>query len=820
MRKRVGACMRRVAAWALLWLSLFSLSGCTHSDDPNTILCNHDKNSYYCEIISEILPSYTVLTEQGSFSAFSFLNEGHKAAEAFDTQAIPAVEKGIARHWYPHYLSTVVIAVDRDQTNARIEGWSDLSTAEDVVGYPDNYQDNRLLMGAIAYGLEGDGFTLKKTLDLLKTLHTERRLALGMFDAPIVICYDHQAAALIKSGRNIQTVIPGEGTLTYQKGLLSNTELPFTGDVESMLLSAGFRLLDGRCDGTLYPAEAAYGNAAAVLDYVHLNTVFKDVENVFRRNVLHTRLYSSANGREHQFFALIYMVLVVIWTAAMFRRATHKNVRRAAPIAGIILLGWITVRLIKYQIGDALALNRYMWYSFYLFQLALPLVLLWLAWAIDKPDERTKTPQWLRAMTAINGTLMMLVLTNDLHNWIFRLDLANPNWASEYGYGFVFFFVTAAWIVPLIMAIVILVVKSRQAPRKRGFVLPFAFCALLILYGMGYITRVPIAWDSDYTMVVGLFALLFMEVCMRSGMVPVNTKYERLFTHSPLNMQIIDHTETAALSSAAAIQVDHGLLCSALASYPLPAEQDENTLLFAANITGGYALWQEDISSLNRLHAQIGESVRKRTMANAVLAEEEKIRRALDEETANIQLMKQLEQEIAGHIIRLSAMIDGLDTADDQPKETVRIALLLCYVKRRCNLFFRAQETKALPPDEWTSYIDELADMADYSGIKILVTSAIEAPVPVRQATLFYDFFYTVLDWASKKECPTMLAHLGTEGKTVFMRLLPSCDARSFALSTELSTAIQSAGGIFSTKDLDDAVGIRLVFPKGGEHTD
>ncbi|MGI5848523.1 MAG: hypothetical protein ACOX8Q_00395, partial [Christensenellales bacterium] len=493
MRKRACNCIWRALVWAMLCLVFLSLSGCARSNAQNTIICNNNKNSSYPEIISKILPSYTVITEQSSRTAFSFLNAGNEVA-AFDAQAIPALENGIAGYWYPHYLATVVIAVDRDKTDAWIESWSDLSATDDIIAYSDLYPDNHLLIGAIAYGLEGDGFTLKKVADLLEALHSKNRLALNTFDVPIVICYDYQAAALIKSGRNMQVIIPSEGTLTYQKGLLSGAELAFTDDIEPLLLSSGFRLPDGRCDDRLYPAHAEYKNAAAVIDYDHFNTVLQDSSRVFRRSVLHTRLYTSADTREHQFFVLVYMVLVIIWTASVFRRAMQKDVQRVALVTGIILLGWIIVRLIKYQVEGAELLNRYLWYGFYLFQLALPLVLLWLAWAIDKPDGRSSFPKWMRAMAAVNGTLMALVFTNDLHNWVFRLDLTNPNWASEYKYGIGFFLVTAAWVIPLITAIIMLIVKSRQTPRTSGFVFPLVFCTLLILYGMGYITRVPIAW--------------------------------------------------------------------------------------------------------------------------------------------------------------------------------------------------------------------------------------------------------------------------------------------------------------------------------------
>ena len=107
----------------------------------------------------------------------------------------------------------------------------------------------------------------------------------------IVICYDFLAAALIKDGRNMEIVVPCEGTFSYERGLLSNTELFFYGNVDSLLVSAGFRLTDGRCDNALYPDTAAYETAARVLDYERFNTICLDGDRVYRRDVFNTRLY-------------------------------------------------------------------------------------------------------------------------------------------------------------------------------------------------------------------------------------------------------------------------------------------------------------------------------------------------------------------------------------------------------------------------------------------------------------------------------------------------------------------------------------------------
>ncbi|MDL2294830.1 hypothetical protein LJC60_09435 [Ruminococcaceae bacterium OttesenSCG-928-D13] len=772
--------------------------------------CTDAEYTPYPSALAQILPSCSI--EQGPDLVFTYLKKG-AATEALAIQAASAIENGAAAHWYPQYLATVVIAVDRGQTDAQIESWSDLPAAGVTVGY--NEWD--ALAAAIAYGLEGEAFTLGRATDLLAKLYAEGHLLKNTFDVPIAICFDYQAAAMIKAGRDIEIIVPSEGTLTYTKGILSGVEMPFAGDAESVLLAAGLRLPDGRCDASLYPGAAAYEKAGTVKDYAYFNTVCQDVNRILRRSVFRTRLYSSADQREHQYFVMLYAIIVILWTASFIRRAMQKGVRRAALFTGVILLGWIVVRLIKYQLTEANLFNRMLWYAFYLFQLSLPLVLLWLAWAIDRQDEQVDFPVWLRVLSACNAALVVLVFTNDWHNLVFRLDLSSPNWSRNYSYGPGYYVVLAACVLPLLAALAMLVVKSGRNPRKKGFVFPLAFCVLLILYGCGYVMRIPIAWESDFTMVVGLFTLLFVEACFRTRLIPVNTKYTTLFTHSPLSMQIFDDAGRLALTASSAMQTDGEWLARALAAHPLPVERDENTLLFASPIAGGTALWQEDITALNRLQRETRESVRKLAAANAVLAEEEKIRRALDEEKAKAQLMAQLEAEIAVYSAQLADMMEELLEAEGEPEQVLQVALLLCCIKRRCNLFFRQQETDAFPADELTVYIDELAEIAGYGEGRVLVTSEITSDLPVRVATLFYDFFYAAIAWAARQKCPHLLVHLGPEGDAITMRLLPSADAHSFVLDAKLEASIIEMGGTWALKDLDDAVGISLSFPKGGE---
>ena len=239
-------------------------------------------------------------------------------------------------------------------------------------------------------------------------------------------------------------------------------------------------------------------------------------------------------------------------------------------------------------------------------------------------------------------------------------------------------------------------------------------------------------------------------------------------------------------------------------------------MLFANPIPGGYAIWQEDVSKFYKLHREIKESTQMLTEANTMLAQEEKFKRLINEEHAKKQLMEQLEAEIAENIEKLSIMIEELPDCKNYSKETARIALLLGYIKRRCNLFFREKETNTIDIDELMIYMNELSEIVKYSSVQIATVNEIKGDIEIRCATLFYDFFYGVSDLAVQADCPYIIQDIEEKEERLIMRLLPSEDIGGFILEPRLMRAIATEKGKIITKDLEDTIGISISFPKGG----
>ncbi len=783
-----------ISITSLIILILFS--GCGRELENNSIFINSEDYSSYSKVVEKILPSYNIIKSENK--PYYILNDGN-AAEAFDTQAIGALETGIAEYWYPHYLATVIIAVDRDQTDAEISHWKDLLAIKEDIGFfysPGNIQ---MVTSAMSYGLEGEKYSLTRAKEMLASLHEDKRLKINSFTSPVIICYDYQAVNLIEKGRNLEIIIPKEGTYTYIKGLLSKEELNFK---------------------SLYPSEGKYIFAARVGDYKHFAQVSQKVTSVFERDVLNSKKFMSIDNREHLNLALIYIIFVTIWVASVLRRSLQKGISYAAFFTGVILNSWTLVRLIKYQLEPFTLLNRYLWYSFYIFQLSLPLVILWMAWAIDKQDRETLPPKWWQKMAILIGFLILFVFTNDIHGFVFNLDLSKTDWSTNYTYGFGYYIILFVCMMNIFAAFVLLFKKSIRNPRRKRFLFPLIIFILFGIYNYKYIVRDPFIYKTDLTIITGIFTMLMLESCIRTGLIPVNTKYIQLFKASPLKMQIIDNNRRVVLASAVAEEFSIDILYKTIASSPVPVLQEDESLLFAKPIPGGYALWNEDVSKIQELQREIQKTSEKLTNANLMLAEEEKIKRRINEKNAKKQLMDQLETEIAEYIKKLSTMIEELPNSENSSMESVRIALLLCYIKRRCSLFFQEKEYKRMDGQELTAYIEELSELAKYSNVQIATVNHLKKNIPIRYAILFYDFSYILADIAIRRDFSSNIQYLGIKDDLISMSFLTSNDLQEQKLESRFIKAIRRENGQIIIKKIEDNMSISISFPKGGSTND
>ena len=799
--------------WSYLLLMCLLLTGCSAAASGGHLISAAEGSGAYSEALLPFLPGYAL--QDGEDTLYAEMSRG-SAVACLDVQAIPAMARGVGRYWYPHVSATVVLAVDRTRTDAVITGWNSLRESGIPVGMSSfSVVRNMLAMGALSYGLNRKEPAKGDALDFLEQLCQNGGFELDGSDAPILICLDYEAAAWNRNGGNYEIIVPVEGTLSYRMGLLSDVPLTLEPGLDEALLSAGLPLAGGERPAD-FPDDYRSARTLGEEDYDRFLAITGDSSRDLRRLVFHTRLYTTADLREHILSALLIVAAILLWKGTVSHRMIRRDVRRMVDTLGWLMVGWLLLRLFKYQLLSEGTLCRMCWYGYYLFQLALPVALLYLTEILDREEgeKRLLRPLWPPLVVYVLSVL--LVMTNGLHQLVFRFT-PGGNWVSDYHYGPGYWIVMVFSLLFLVSALWNLLRKGHRSSNRRGRILPLLFCGGLLVYLAAYIKRVPLAWESDLTVNICILSVLFFEAVLHAGLIPVNIQYQYLFTSAPISLTLLDEDGRTVLSSPGTRPISRSIWKRLHTDIQQPLLRDRDTQFHAVPIRGGMAVWQEDLSQINRLRREIQDVQTRLEAANALLREEGEVKKRLLAAQTNQALFEQLDQDMERRITSLAHLIETLPEAEHPRNLTAYITLCLCHIKRRCNLFFLARQGELLPGNELGMYLDELAELGCYGGLKALIRCGQIGALEIRSAALCYDFAFETISWTLREEASPLMGYLEKEGSQLAFRFLPGGDSRRWKFSRELTDSVAALGGQIVWKDLDDAFGICLSIPLGGE---
>ena len=619
-----------------------------------------------------------------------------------------------------------------------------------------------------------------------------------------------EAQQRIRAGEPLEILVPRDGTLTFVLGLYSREPLAL--HIEQPLLEAGFRLPDGRCRNPVLPGD--YSSAVPVDDYDRFLNETQDATRDLRRSVFRIRLLGSADGRESTLMFFFAILAALVWTACAVHRSPSRQMQQWVRLISCQIVCWILVSMLKYSLFDSTLLTRLLWYGYYLFLMGLPITMLSISAVIDRPETSRQIPGWLIPFLVLYPLLVILVFTNDFHQLVFRFDLSG-SWEQDYTYAPGYFLIFGYCIVTFLASLVLLILKARRSPKRLGWAGPIAVAVTLVAYNICYFLGVPLVRDSNLSLMFCLFSALYVEAVLNAGLLPTNTHYRELFSSSPLNMQLLDGQGRVILAAADAQPLTDRERSQICAGVPT-VTRNENTLLHARSIHGGTALWQEDLTSLNRQQEKLCTSIRQMESANALLHQEGEIRRRRIASEIQVQLFEQLEQELEDPTRELARLIRELPREEGRKQQIARIPLLLCHIKRRSNLFFLSRQGQQMSGNELAVYLDELSEFSAYAGIHALVRCGISGSLPVQTGTLCYDFYFTMLYWALRDSAAVLIGRLEQQKDALCFSILSSESTLSLEFPRAFEERLRQAGGQLTCRQVEESDSICLSFPKGG----
>ena len=440
--------------------------------------------------------------------------------------------------------------------------------------------------------------------------------------------------------------------------------------------------------------------------------------------------------------AALYLLLFALWGFSLDRRIIQKQALHCMRLTAALMLVWLILRTLKYEFVTDLTVARYIWYLYYLPMLFIPLLGVYIALSLGKSEKFRLTGK-IGALAIVPAVLFLLVITNDLHQQMFAFSSGVPD---NYGYSHgIFYFCSMGWMVAcMIFSLVLLLKKSRVPCSKKKRIAPFVIGCATVLYGILYLLGLPAVrwWFGDMNVMFCLLYAAIYESCIRCRMIQSNTGYVELFEATTLAACIADRTGNIVLRSRAA---DENMV------YPkngLQIIRPDGIRISSAPISGGYAVWQDNVRPLTELRARLSENKAKIKNNKEKLQEAYLIQKKLNELTEKNRIYDELEAKYGKQIARIGQLLKQCEGAEPAEIQNLlkRILLLGTYIKRDANLYFLSLEYELLPQQELRLTVDEAVRVMTVCGTECSVAYHTTKPMLSSEVARLFDFLKIVAE--------------------------------------------------------------------------
>ncbi|MBQ7670392.1 MAG: hypothetical protein IJS45_06700 [Clostridia bacterium] len=504
--------------------------------------------------------------------------------------------------------------------------------------------------------------------------------------------------------------------------------------------------------------------------------------------------------------------LVLYYYHRVSPTGTLSAMMKAASWMALLL---IFLRGVKYSaVSEVGFLARHTWYLYYVPMLLLPLFLFCISLLVSSKDSSHISKAWYPVL-ALTVVLIVLVLTNDLHQLVFGFKPDFENWDRDYSHGWMFYVVTFWQYALYFAAIIILVIKCRIVnSRKNAWIIMIPFLIGIVMNALLLTDKVPKINGShlfEFPEALIFNAAAVLECCMQLGLIPTNNDYGKLFRSFSISAQITDQKGTPVYASHTAVP-----LTTEQFESPSGSRIGEHTVLHKMKIPGGYGFWQDDLTELDRLNGELTEA--KEELAQE--AELIRLRNELKEKQTKIEQRTFVYDTVAKRTQKQSQAIsklaeDARRSSDLSVKDDCRrrITLLGAYIKRYANLTLLSQESDETEAGELALSVSEVLRYLNYNGIPGEIINSADCTVASSAALAVFEAFETLIE-AYYSRLQGVFVNLSSRDGVTFKLTF---EGVAEPVPDGVEKLLSDAGVRVEAQCEDDVTYICFTLPKGGE---
>ena len=439
---------------------------------------------------------------------------------------------------------------------------------------------------------------------------------------------------------------------------------------------------------------------------------------------------------------LIYIGLAMAWGFSILRRTLHRDDRRWLLLGCAMAVLWLFLRAVKYRFFSDDTITRHLWYLYYVPQIFATLFSLFAALQLGRREGDALSRKWyllfIPAVLLIGG-----VLTNDLHQLVFRAVPGAATLEADYTHGWMYY-LAMTWIVGLLLATGIIVYRKCRVSESRRY----AWIPLCVFLGGFALCALSFANIYTFHKMPECFCLTFAafwEGCLQVGLIPTNGYYRYFFSESTVAAQIVDGQGRPVYRAQNAPDLTAGQLDAAAREAIL---LNADTRLQSAPVQDGRVYWVEDISKINRIQAQLAEINTRLSEENELIQAENELKRQRAQIEEKNRLMDEMIALVQPQLLQINQLLGEESAQKLDIQKLKQICLLGAYVKRRVNLALICDKKAVVRADELTHCLREsLTYLTQYGAVCALHQEG-TASVCSCHAQSAYDFFEDCLEAA------------------------------------------------------------------------
>ncbi len=445
---------------------------------------------------------------------------------------------------------------------------------------------------------------------------------------------------------------------------------------------------------------------------------------------------------------MIYIALLISWIYSVRSRLLPTKARSYAEASALLMIAELLVRFLRFRVLTGIAVRRFADYAYNIPLILIPTLFLMTCIRIRRGEggERRAAE---RLLLIPSGVLLLLILTNDLHQLFYRRLIPLSEFhgiVGTYTYG-PLFYAMYGWMGIVLIAGLLILISRTWKQNIRGL---SWFAAVLVFWGaVSLLNRLVLTPHETLRMFhapeIHVFSLLgLFEVCIRNRLIPYNENYTGFFSRLGLPVLITDSSLKPVYATDVPVSASQEQLKESLES---PVYIDGDTRLSGMSMLPGLVFWTEDERELHRESHRLAE-------ANEILSEENgliAVENELQVKKAHLDAQARVYDRISAALYPKQKRIEELlnsasPESDSFPAVLAECCVLNAYCKRKSNLMLLEEESLPRPNRELFLAMQETARFLKCRGIDAAATGVEYSDFPLARIHELYDSFEILIE--------------------------------------------------------------------------